>query len=77
MMSCVMHRAQIILEEWQFEALKSLAEREGKSISAVVRKILTQKLKRKKSKRLESIMGIGTGSDVSGRDHDRALYDKP
>ncbi|MBW2263359.1 MAG: hypothetical protein JRG91_15450 [Deltaproteobacteria bacterium] len=72
-----MHRAQIILEEWQHEALKSLAEREGKSISAVVRQILTAKLGRRKSKKLESIMGIGTGSDISGRDHDRALYDDP
>ncbi len=77
MMSCVMHRAQIILEEWQFEALKALAEREGKSISAVVREILSAKLGRRKGRKLRSILGIGSGSDVSGRDHDRALYDKP
>lgn len=70
-----MHRAQIILEEWQHEALKSLSEREGKSISAIVRQILSEKLGRRKGKRLESIMGIGTGSDISGRDHDKALYE--
>jgi hypothetical protein len=43
----------------------------------VVRDILTAKLGKRRGRKLRSIMGIGKGSDVTGRDHDRALYDKP
>ena len=37
MMYYIMHRTQLILDDWQHEALRTRAEREGKSISALVR----------------------------------------
>jgi hypothetical protein len=72
-----MHRSQIILEDWQHEALKSLAERTGKSISEVVREILSDQLEefRRSSKvGLRRIEGLGHAPDVAGRDHDTYLY---
>jgi hypothetical protein len=32
-----MHRAQVLIEDWQYEALKSIAAREGRSISMLLR----------------------------------------
>ena len=55
------HRTQILLEDWQYEALKSLAESEGVSISDMVRRILSQRLRPRSSRRrrLQTIAGIG------------------
>ncbi len=37
-MYCVsMHRTELLLEDWQYEALRGRAEREGRSLSALVR----------------------------------------
>lgn len=72
-----MYRSQIVLEDWQHEALKSLAERKGKSISEVVREILSEQLEefRRSSKTgLMRIEGLGHAPDVAGRDHDTYLY---
>jgi predicted DNA-binding ribbon-helix-helix protein len=33
-----MHRTQLLLEDWQYRALKSLAERQGISISELFRR---------------------------------------
>ncbi|MGH7339699.1 MAG: ribbon-helix-helix protein, CopG family [Candidatus Rokuibacteriota bacterium] len=68
-----------MLEPWQYGALKALAEREGVSISDMVRRILTRRL-RPRSPRghgLLRIAGIGRDRKVSGRDHDRRLYGSP
>jgi plasmid stability protein len=72
-----MHRAQIIIEEWQYEALKSLAERTGRSVSALVREILEERLgspAERPATRLEAITGIGQDPEASGREHDAYLY---
>ena len=42
-----MHRAQILLHEHQHKALSQLAEREGRSISALVREMVDQELERR------------------------------
>lgn len=70
------HRTQILLEDWQYGALKSLAEREGASISDMVRKILTEKLRPRLSRRrgLQAMAGIGRDPKATGKDHDRWLY---
>ncbi len=72
-----MHRAQILLEEWQYERLKSVSERQGRSLSNVVREAVAEYLvtgSRSGMGGLQAIEGIGTDPEVSGRDHDRILY---
>ena len=70
------HRTQVLLEVWQHAALKSLAEREGGSISDLVRRILSERLRPRPSRRkgLTAIAGIGRDQRAAGRDHDRWLY---
>ena len=70
------HRTQILLEGWQHAALKNLAEREGGSISDLVRRILSEHLRPRPSPRkgLTAIAGIGRDRSATGRDHDRWLY---
>ena len=73
-----MHRTQILLDDWQYEQLKSAAERDGRSISSLVRDAVTKFLRpprsRKPAKGLAEIAGIGRDREISGRDHDRVLY---
>jgi len=70
------HRTQILLEDWQYGALKNLAKRAGISISDMVRKLITRRLRPSRSSRggIQAIAGIGRDSKASGRDHDRWLY---
>jgi hypothetical protein len=70
------HRTQILLEPWQHAALKALAQREGVSISDLVRRLLAPRLRPggRRRKPLHSIAGIGRDRGAAGRDHDRWLY---
>jgi hypothetical protein len=70
------HRTQVLLEPWQHAALKALAEREGVSISDLLRRVLTRQLRPRSRRRrpLQAIAGIGRDRKASGRDHDRWLY---
>ena len=75
-MSCV-HRTQLILEEWQYEKLRSLSEQQGRSISDLVREILARHLGRGASRvadRLNEVSGIAEGPEDLAREHDRYLY---
>ncbi|MDE2149388.1 MAG: ribbon-helix-helix protein, CopG family [Gammaproteobacteria bacterium] len=71
-----MHRTQIILEDWQYQALRARAEREGHSISELVREILRTALAQPPHKpgRLREIEGIAEDPAAYGRNHDRFLY---
>jgi DNA-binding response OmpR family regulator len=71
-----MHRTQLLLEPWQHEALKAAAERQGKSMSEVLRHILDDYLQRPAASRagLARIRGIGRDTRSRGRDHDDVLY---
>jgi hypothetical protein len=74
-----MHRTQILLDEWQYEKLKAAAEREGRSISSLVRDAVSAFLNGGRGRdgpatRLAEIAGIGSDPGTSGRDHDRVLY---
>ncbi len=79
-----MVRAQILLKERQYEALKSRARREGKSLSQVVREAVDETLgerrsRGKKKARLEDLFGLF--SDPTAKDvainHDKYLYGEP
>lgn len=73
-----MHRAQVILEEWQYQALRSLAERKGRSVSELLRDILTKHLRPRPSKKgLSAIEGIVSDPTVRGDAHDEVLYGLP
>ena len=75
-----MHRTQLLLEDWQYESLKLRAERDGESISELVRKVLSAYLGDEASaakKRLRSLRGLISDEDARGKDHDRFLYGKP
>ncbi len=71
-----MHRTQIILEDWQYQALRAQAEREGRSMSELVREILRAALGRPSGResRLKEMEGVGEDVAAYGRDHDRYLY---
>ena len=73
----IMHRTQLMLESWQYEALRLRAERSALSISEVVRQILTQHLSTKERPAgIYRIEGIGSNGGSSARDHDAFLYGK-
>lgn len=72
-----MHRTQILLDSWQYERMKNLAEREGRSLSSLVREAVTAFLDRKAeraSTKVGDVAGIGDDPDCRGRDHDEFLY---
>jgi plasmid stability protein len=72
-----MHKTQVVLEDWQYEALRSLAEQEHRSISELVREMLTRYLVGNHEiarQRLAAMEGIGADAQASGEDHDAFLY---
>ena len=72
-----MHRTQILLEELQYETLRSRAEREGRSLSDLVRELLRVALEdsgSRTSSRLGAMEGVGEDAASTGEDHDRYLY---
>ncbi len=77
-MMYVMQRTQVLLEDWQYEALKAQAERQGRSMSDVLRGMLDSFLDKDGEQRpaLTDIRGIGSDRETSGRDHDETLYEK-
>jgi len=72
-----MHRTQLIIEEWQHEYLKSISEEKGKSISEIVREMITAFVEENTlGEPLSAICGLGEDNEGCGRDHDRLLYGK-
>ena len=73
-----MQRTQIMLDDWQYEALKAQAERQGRSMSELLREMLDASLRKQPSPGpgLDDIRGIGADSKSSGRRHDESLYGK-
>jgi predicted CopG family antitoxin len=76
-----MRQTNISLEEWQYQKLRELAEKEGKSISGLIRELIKEKFKLAEDEIendpiFEIIgMGKGEGTDVA-REHDKLLYRK-
>ena len=73
-----MQRTQILLDDWQYEALKARAQREGRSMSELLRRILDAHLGKSSARtlRLADIRAVGEDRTARGRDHDRFLYGK-
>lgn len=72
-----MHRTQILLEQWQYEALRARAEREGRSLSALIREFVGNALSPTDAAPgcgLDRLEGVGEDTAVYGTDHDRLLY---
>jgi hypothetical protein len=74
-----MQRTQVLLEDWQYEALKAAAERRRRSVSSLVRDLVARDLQPgggQPRRRLAEIRGIGADPQARGRDHDKYLYGK-
>ena len=72
-----MHKTHVFLEDWQYEALQALAAQEQRSISALVREMLTSHLAahlQTARQRLAAMEGIGADAHATGQDHDTFLY---
>ena len=72
-----MQRAQVILEPWQYDTLKARSEKDGCSLSAMVREALSLYLGRSPQADvdpLDAIIGLGNDPVESGRTHDRYVY---
>lgn len=72
-----MHRTQLLIEQWQYEALRGRAEREGRSLSALVRDILESSLTPSHPSARKGICvmdGIGEDAAAHGEHHDKYLY---
>lgn len=71
------HRTQVLFDDWQYESLKSIAEREGESLGHMVREAVAEYLIRdqgKRTLRLAQIEGVGANPHAAGKDHDDLLY---
>ena len=74
-----MHRSQILLEEWQYQYLSDEAKREGKSISLLVRELLTEWIESRRPDTWEGdpffdIIGmVSSGDGRIAEDHDRYI----
>jgi hypothetical protein len=72
-----MHKTHVVLEDWQHEALRTLAVQEHRSISDLVREMLTRYLVGNPEiarQRLAAMEGIGANAHASGQDHNACLY---
>ncbi len=71
-----MHRTQIIFEERHYALLKTLAERENKSISQVLREIVDSYIQKTGIFSIHQIEGIAEDKSAYGEEHDKWLYGK-
>ncbi|MCL4491482.1 MAG: ribbon-helix-helix domain-containing protein [Nitrospirae bacterium] len=80
-MESVKHRTQISLEDWQYQTLLEISRKKKKSLSAIIRELLSEKLSaqatRKEADPISELMGIGSGDGLPvAREHDKYLYGK-
>jgi Ribbon-helix-helix domain len=80
-MEAIKHRTQISLDDWQYQVLLDLSRKTKKSLSALIREMITEKLAPKagiaENDPIYSIVGIGgSGLKHTARDHDAVLYGK-
>ena len=75
-----MHRSQILLEEWQYQYLNDKARREGKSISQLVRELITERIETNRTEAWEDdpfldIIGmVSSGDGRVAEEHDKYIY---
>ncbi len=71
-----MRRTQISLEDWQYENLKTISQEKGKSLSAVIREMVTTCIEEDNPRgTLDSICALGEDASGYGRDHDKLIYE--
>jgi hypothetical protein len=75
------HRTQVSLENWQYQALLETSRKTKKSLSSIIRELVTEKFSKQasgaKSDPIMKIIGIGAGDGSSvAREHDKYLYGK-
>lgn len=73
----MMHRTQLLLEQWQYETLKTMALQRQSSLSQLLREMVTQVLQTKRKPdhyALQALEGIIEDSNFSGKEHDQVLY---
>lgn len=80
-MEAIKHRTQISLEDWQYQVLLDLSRKTKKSLSALIREMITEKFSAASTKAgsdpVFGIVGIGSsGQKKTSRDHDTVLYGK-
>ena len=80
-MKGIKHRTQISLEQWQYQRLLELSRKKKKSLSAVVRELISEKFATETPVRgkdpLFGVIGLGAGDGSAvASDHDRYLYGK-
>ena len=65
---CVAMRTQLILESWQYDSLKSIAEERETSLSSLVREAVTRYLSvRRGEARLEDLRSLGSDAREAAR----------
>lgn len=73
-----MRRLQVVVEEWQYEVLRAIAARQGKSISAVLRQIIADRVSETSGKDpLLEVAGIAQAppeKDLGSETIDERLY---
>ncbi|NOZ69887.1 MAG: hypothetical protein GXP46_11760 [Deferribacteres bacterium] len=75
------HRTQILLEDWQYQMLLDESRKTKKSLSKIIRDMMSEKFKEQIAKSgadpLFEIIGIGSGDGSAvAREHDNFLYGK-
>ncbi|GAM11494.1 hypothetical protein OR1_03810 [Geobacter sp. OR-1] len=80
-MESIKHRTQISLDDWQYQTLLDLSRKTKKSLSALIREMISEKfaptLGVAENDPVYSIVGIGSsGQKHTTRDHDVVLYGK-
>jgi hypothetical protein len=80
-MDAIKHRTQISLDDWQYQVLLDLSRKTKKSLSALIREMITEKFTAVPGEAgtdsVFGIVGIGSsGHKHTARDHDAVLYGK-
>ncbi|MFQ5456197.1 MAG: hypothetical protein ACE5EA_08355 [Nitrospirota bacterium] len=76
------YRTQVSIEDWQYHLLIDISRKTKKSLSCVIRELITEKFSNYitadiKKDPLFDIIGIGSGDGFPvGREHDKLLYKK-
>jgi predicted CopG family antitoxin len=75
-----MRRTQILIEEWQYQILQNLASTEKKSLSSIIRELITEKLVKQKAASKDKIFEVvgmveGKGGRVS-EEIEKRLYQR-
>lgn len=80
-MESAKHRTQVSIEDWQYQTLMDISRKTKKSMSNIIRDLISEKysgkIRKAKSDPIFGIVGIGTGDrSPAAKEHDKFLYGK-